>query len=667
MHGSGSDVRSSAGQRSSASPDYAPQESPRPTLFVNQHLPPGSLQSIPQLSDDEAEEENEEASEDGEEESLDGSSEDNFEGSSIEDIFDNSVKKFYYDSDEEWDFVNPPKNLKERHDEVVYQSIEHDEENTSQVLRQSIDDDDRKSNKSDSSEASAIPGASPENLVDTPTSKLLASCLDTDQPFLHEYLSQRKAVAVDFLERNNDVVEYFLTKHPEFVLQFLKRNQQQARTLFIEDPTWYVERHLNKYPYLLQDYLMENPANVEVFINAHPKYFDQYLMRHPEFAVNYLHYNRLPSGFGIPPDMFGITTVVMSPPPRVQTPSPTSAGLPSPGSSPHPPPPPPPPSPPLPPPPQPTGKPARKSTTRRPQAVRKPPAKPGGRSQQSLLKAGPPKTDSSTNQEPARSAGAPVSAPVPSLDEAPITPDSGSKKTAGPSHSKSVTATATPASSHNSSQVQTYKVLLTSAYGQSAGRFMDYPAPADLLAGSRKQEAGTKGSWRLFEEDRAIKHMLDVRDEARLAGESRFEEVSARLKLEGIERGFFAVKNYWNRTGRARSGFDERKNKTAPLATSKQGKASKQKRKGKGESKQKKGKGVKVESDGEDDDDDDSEYSVHSEEEDTPPPPRPAPPPVSVLAPAPQKSVMKRPADHDDEALAWAMSHGTRPKKQRRG
>jgi hypothetical protein len=202
---------------------------------------------------------------------------------------------------------------------------------------------------------------------------------------------------------------------------------------------------------------------------------------------------------------------------------------------------------------------------------------------------------------------------------------------------------------------------------------MDYPAPADFLAASRKQEAGTKGSWRLFEEDRAIKHMLDVRDEARLAGESRFEEVSARLRAEGIERGFFAVKNYWNRVGRARSGFDERKNKTAPLATSKQGKAFRQ-NKAKGGSKNTKGKGIRTKFD-HDEDEDDSEYSVYSDEEDTPPPrqrrrpppPTPGPAPAAAPAPAParQQSAMKRAAEYDDEALAWAMSRGTRLKKQK--
>jgi hypothetical protein len=651
MHSFGSGATSSAGQRTSESPDYAPSQSPRPSLFVTLHLPPGSLEFLPESGDDKIEEEDNK----GEGGSLEDSAEDDFDSSSIEEVYDNGAKKFFYKSDEEWNIVDP----NEYGSQIVYQSIEYDEENDSQIAGQSIDDDENQSDNSDAHGASATQAKSRENVVDSPTSKLLASCLDTEQSFLYDYLAQRRALAVAFLERNHNILEQFLTRHPDFVLQFLRRNQQQARTLFIEDPTWYVEQHLNKYSYLLENYLMEHPESVEKFINGNPKYFDRYLIRHPEFAINYLQHNRLPSGFGIQPDMFGVTYVVMTPPPGVQTPSPTSAGLPSPDSSPPPTPPPPPP--------QPVDEPGRKSTTRKSQATRKPPTKPARRSQQFLPKAAPAEAGPNKKQRFPRSGVA----PVPSLAEAPVTPDSGPKKTAGPSHTKSTAITATASSSNDSSQSQTYKVLLTSAYGQTAGQFMSYPAPADLLAASRKQDAGTKGSWRLFEEDRAIKHMLDVRDEARLAGETRFEEVSTRLKAEGIERGFFAVKNYWNRTGRARSGFDERKNKTAPLATSKQGKAFRQKKKSKVESKKERGKGVKVELEVEEeddnDDDDDSEYSVRSEEEDTPPPRQPLPPPVSAPAPTHQKSALKRPADHDDEALAWAMSRGTRPKKQRTG
>jgi hypothetical protein len=81
-----------------------------------------------------------------------------------------------------------------------------------------------------------------------------------------------------------------------------------------------------------------------------------------------------------------------------------------------------------------------------------------------------------------------------------------------------------------------------------------------------------------FEEDRAIDHMLDVRDEDVLVGDSRFREVSERLDAEGIDRGFFALKNFWNRVGRARSGFDERRARSGPLATSMRGKAHTRKR-----------------------------------------------------------------------------------------
>jgi hypothetical protein len=644
MHGFGSDAEPSAGQRTSKSPDYASPDSPRHRLIATFELSPRLLHHFPQYGDNE----NEEEDEDSEEGLLDDSFQGEFEGSSTEEIYDNSNKKFFYDSDNESDVINP----NEDDDLVVYQSIEHDGEDGNQIIGESFSDNDNRSDEREARGPSAPQAEDPENLVKLSTSKLLASCLDTDLPFLHNYLTQRKTLAVQFLERNCDVVQDFLIRYPTFIEQFLRHNYQQALSLFADDPRWFIEDYLNKNPCLLENYQMGHPESVEKFINANPVYFDRYLGRHPEFAINYLHYNRLPSGYGISPDMFGVTSIVTPPP---------SAGLPSPDRSPTASPPPPPPAA--------TEETVRKSTTRKHQATKSYPTKPASRSQQSLPKAAPAEAGKNTQQRPSTSAMALVSAPAPSKAKAPITPDSNPKKTAGSSRSKGTTVAATAAaaaSSNSSAHAQTYKVLLTSAYGQTAGEFMDYPAPADLLAASRKQNAGTKGSWRLFEEDRAIMHMLDVRNEARLAGESRFEEVSTRLKAEGIERGFFAVKNYWNRTGRARSGFDERKNKTAPLATSKQGKAFKKSKKTKEQSK-KKGKGVKADSEEEGEEKDDSEYSVHSEEEDTPPPP--PPPPVSAPAPTPDppKSAMKRPADYDDEALAWAMSYGTRPKKHRTG
>ena len=657
MDGFGFDATSFAGQGISESPDYLPTESPGQSLVVTLRLPPALLQLFTHSGGEESEDD----IEDNEGESLDDSSEDDFEGDSIGKFYGNSYKKIFYDSDDEFEVVDPNEDDKEQ---IVYQSIESDEENSKWTVSQSPDDDDNKPDDRSAVGDSTTQADRPENLVRSSTSKLLASCLDTDQPFLYDYLAQRSALAVEFLKRNQHIMEQFLTQYPDFVIQFLRRNQEQARTLFIEDPRWYVEQHLNKCPYLLENYLKEHPEYVERFINANPVYFDQYLIRHPEFAINYLHYNRLPRGYGLAPCMFGVTNVVAPPLPSIRTPSPVPASLLSLNSS-HPavkPPPPPPLA-------QPADQVGRKSPTQKPAATNKPPTKLARRSQHSLPKGAPVEVGRKTHQRPPDSSMAPMSSPIPPSAEGPITPDSAPKRTNGFSRSSSVTAAAAVAASNGSSSNSVYKVLLTSAYGQSAGQFMSYPAPGDLLAASRKQDASTKGSWRLFEEDRAIKHMLDVRDEAQLAGEFRFREVSRRLVAEGIERGFFAVKNYWNRIGRARSGFDERKNKTAPLATSKQGKAFRQSEKAKGPGKEKRGKDVRVDSEEDEDDEGYSEeYSVYSEEEIMPPPPPPPPPPpVPAPAPAPQMSVLKRPADYDDAALARAQSYGTRPKKQKTG
>ena len=639
MHGSTSPATFSAGQSTSNSPDYAPPESPRKSLFVTFHLPSSLLQAFPPSGDDEDDDLG-----NGEEESLADSSEDHysdeFEDDLTGEVYDYSDQKLSYKSDEEFDGT--------KHDEdqshgVVYQSIEYDEMSGSQLLGNRHVNHTNQLGDNRARGASETQAESYESLAKLSTSTLLASCLDTDQPFFYDYLAQRKTLAVDFLERNNEVLEQFLTRHPDFIAQFLRCNYQQAISLFADDPRWFIEDYLRKYPYFVENYLTDHPESIEKFIHANPVHFDQYLAKHPEFAINYLHFNRLPSGYGLAPDMFGVTQLPALSQSRVRTPSPASAGLPSPDSS------PPTAPPPLPPP---TDPPARKSTTRKPPASKKPPAKSASRAQQPSTKAAAGHTGLKTKPRPMQSAVPSASATAPSSSKAAVTPDSAPKKTTGPSRSESAAATVTAvaASSSSSSSTQTYKVILTSAYNQPAGQFMDYPAPSELLIASKKQEAGTKGSWRLFEEDKAIKHMFDVRDEGQLAGETRFQEVSNRLKREGIDRGFFAVKNYWNRTGRARSGFDERKNKTAPLATSKQGKAF---RKGKKvQSKKRKGKGADGDSEDEEDSDDDEGsggYSVHSEEETTPSPPR----------------TKKRPADFDDAALAKAQSYGTRPKKPR--
>lgn len=92
------------------------------------------------------------------------------------------------------------------------------------------------------------------------------------------------------------------------------------------------------------------------------------------------------------------------------------------------------------------------------------------------------------------------------------------------------------------------------------------PPPARQQKSSRK--------WSREEEDSCIRHMLAIQEENRIHGEARFRETQQRMKeIDGFERsGATAIKNFWNRIGRARSGFDERKNKKAPLATSQQGK-----------------------------------------------------------------------------------------------
>ncbi|KIW65203.1 hypothetical protein PV04_07482 [Phialophora macrospora] len=101
---------------------------------------------------------------------------------------------------------------------------------------------------------------------------------------------------------------------------------------------------------------------------------------------------------------------------------------------------------------------------------------------------------------------------------------------------------------------------------------LPYPAPAHLVAASRGQPAAR--AWALWEEDACIRHMLDIHREGQIQGEARFAEALRRMRVvDGCKRtAGGAVKNFWNRKGRLRSQFDERRNKRAPLATSQQGK-----------------------------------------------------------------------------------------------
>jgi hypothetical protein len=101
-----------------------------------------------------------------------------------------------------------------------------------------------------------------------------------------------------------------------------------------------------------------------------------------------------------------------------------------------------------------------------------------------------------------------------------------------------------------------------------------YPAPDKWLERERGMPTGTGYKWTFDEQDIAIGYMYRMRDDPHMPKtERRFEEVS-RLMMEEhkIERSKNSVKNMWNRIGRARSKYDERKNKNAPLATSQQGK-----------------------------------------------------------------------------------------------
>ena len=207
-------------------------------------------------------------------------------------------------------------------------------------------------------------------------------------------------------------------------------------------------------------------------------------------------------------------------------------------------------------------------------------------------------------------------------------------------------AAATQPTRADSVASQGFTQLINSSTCQPDGQLMSYPAPKLLLDASKNQKGKPKGAWRLYEEDKAIKFMLEIRDEGVVQGEQRFQECSDRLKKNGIERNLFAVKNFWNRTGRERSGFDERRNKKAPLATSKQGKkarqGSEQKRKiestssrenddpaakGKEVQKLKKKRSTRrrqreeeVLDDDFSDDDVSDDFSVHSEDESSPPP-----------------------------------------------
>ncbi len=104
------------------------------------------------------------------------------------------------------------------------------------------------------------------------------------------------------------------------------------------------------------------------------------------------------------------------------------------------------------------------------------------------------------------------------------------------------------------------------------GKGKSYISHRDNQNRTQKPSTKTKRSvlWSEEEKVAAMDHMRDVVDEQMIFGEARFVEVARRMQLDGYDREWAGVKNAWNRGLRERSGIDERKNKNAPLTTSKQ-------------------------------------------------------------------------------------------------
>ena len=101
----------------------------------------------------------------------------------------------------------------------------------------------------------------------------------------------------------------------------------------------------------------------------------------------------------------------------------------------------------------------------------------------------------------------------------------------------------------------------------------DHTSPGDKSTIKRGQP------WIEIEEKACQDIMRDIMtNRTHIKGENRFEETGQRLQAMGYNRNGGAVKNYWNRVGRAATGLDERRKKNNPLATSKQDKATKEAR-----------------------------------------------------------------------------------------
>lgn len=98
-------------------------------------------------------------------------------------------------------------------------------------------------------------------------------------------------------------------------------------------------------------------------------------------------------------------------------------------------------------------------------------------------------------------------------------------------------------------------------------------AQAKAKSSSGSEGAGGAIPWTIWEDDLVIGHMLDIRlDESVPQSEERFHEVSRRMMAKDkVHRSWTSIKNMWNRVGRARSGFDERRSHGGVAATSMQG------------------------------------------------------------------------------------------------
>lgn len=81
--------------------------------------------------------------------------------------------------------------------------------------------------------------------------------------------------------------------------------------------------------------------------------------------------------------------------------------------------------------------------------------------------------------------------------------------------------------------------------------------------------------WIEEEKVLAMKLMRMINREQTSFGEDRFKEIARIMRLRGYNRCWGSVKNAWNRGLRERSGIDERKNRNAPLTTSRQDAATK--------------------------------------------------------------------------------------------